>query len=263
MNVVGQEVIGTLFPLPRVSLFHGPHSVGKWTTAEWVRFKLGVSDSDILRVKRLLVADASLVSRFAATAPTRGTHRLVILNLDLASRASMNHLLKTLEESPETTYFILISTGSVSETILSRVTVFPFHLLTDASVATILTEKKKFKEIQAESLAYRAGGQVRRALAITEAAEAKPLIMQVLKAFREKDLVALEKAADGWTDRHTEFLSQWSHEAMTGRWKYFQEEEAEISGPRIPMTILAALRQDVRPRLVVRASLMSALRGMM
>lgn len=261
--IIGQEVVGTMDPLPRVSLFQGPRSVGKWTTAEMLRRRLSVSDSDVLRIKKLLVGDAVTLSRFASLRPTEGSLRLAIVNMDGASAPAVNHLLKALEDSPESSYFILVSSGYVLDTIRSRAAVFPFHALSTNDVATILETKKKFSPIQARIWAERSGGSVWAALSSAEAVETKPVVLLVVKAFRELDIAALEKAADRWTDKHTTYLTQWCHEAITTQWRLFNDDESGIEGRAIPMKILIALRADVRPRLLIRANLMSALRGMM
>lgn len=260
--IIGQEIVKQMDPLPRVSLFVGPRSVGKWTAAETLRYRNKVSDSDVLRVKKLLVGDAEAVSRFASLAPTSGSRRLAIVNMDGATEAASNHLLKILEESPETTTFILVSSGFVLDTIRSRAAVFPFHALSTDDVAAILETKKKFSPTQARIWAERSGGSVWAALSSAEAVEAKPVVLLVVKAFRELDVAALEKAADRWTDIHTTYLTQWCHETITGQWRLFNDDESGVEGRTIPMKILIALRADVRPRLLIRANLMSALRGM-
>lgn len=261
--IIGQEVVASINPLPRVSLFEGPRSVGKWTTAEWLRHTNKISDSDVFRVKRLLVEQAIAITRFAALKPTAGSRRLAIVNLDGATAPALNHLLKALEESPETSTFVLIASKPVLPTIKSRSAVFPFHVLSTDAVAEILETKKGFTQGQARIWAERSGGSVWAALSSAEALEAKPTVMLVVKAFRELDVAALEKAADKWTDKHTAYLVQWCHECITKQWRLFNDDESGIEGRSIPMKILIASYADVRPRLLIRANLMSALRGLL
>lgn len=260
--ILGQPSVEQMDPLPRVSLFEGPKSVGKWSTAEWLRRRENISDSDVIRIKKLRVSDAMAVSRFAMLKPTEGDRRMAIISLDNATAEAINHLLKTLEESAPTTVFILVAAKKVLDTIKSRAVVFPFHQLGTDDVAAIL-EQRKFTPTQARIWAERSQGSVGAALSSAEAVEVKPTVMLVVKAFRELDTTALEKAADKWTDLHTRYLTQWCQEAITRQWRLFNDDESGIEGRTIPMKILIALRADVRPRLLIRANLMSALRGMM
>ena len=65
-----------------------------------------------------------------------------------------------------------------------------------------------------------------------------------------------------WTDEHTELLVVWCTETITERWKLFKAEDADLPGQKLPLRLLIALRADIRPRLVVRHSLLSVLRGL-
>jgi hypothetical protein len=260
--VIGQEVVTRLLPLPPVSLFQGPRSVGKWTAAEWCRWRLDIGEGDTLRLSKLRVADAEALTRFSLAAPF-GSGRLAIVQMDGATVAASNHLLSVLEEIPSTTRVILVASRPVLDTLVSRAEVFPFHLLSAADVASVLMSKRRMKESQAEEWAKHAGGQVFRALLHAEHAENKPLVLQAVRAIREREPETLERLADKWKDEHTALLTRWANEAMTQRFALYTEEEATIVDRSVPMKILMALRADVRPRLVVRASLVGVVRSLM
>lgn len=246
------------FPL----LFVGPASVGKWTTAEALRKLWGVQASDILRIKRLTVADAREAVQFSYLAPVASPLRLVIARLQQGTEENQNILLKAVEEAPPTTKFILISSGeSPLPTIQSRCVTVPFRLLSTEDLAAVL-EDRGFKPAQAMVWAGRGEGQVKRALAFREVSDAKPLVTSVVKAFNEKDPTLLTKVADAWTEAHTDLLVIWCNEAISHHWSIFSDEEASTSGRTIPMKILVALRADVRPKLVVKSVLADLLRSM-
>lgn len=257
MRVIGHEPIRQRLSesLPAVSLFIGPESVGKRLTAEWVRQEYGYGEHQTMRVNFLSMDAARDLTEFA-----RGTDRLAIIQLDKASRAALNALLKTLEDAPATK-FILISQETPIETITSRATKFQFGLLTEEQVTKFFSEVRNFKPELAERYASKSGGQIKRAFQFMTGYDAKPLVLQVIRAFREHDLVGLERLADKWTDDATELLREWCTEQITGHWFIFDNAETEIHGKELALKILMALSANVRPRLVVRASLMNILKG--
>lgn len=261
MAVVGHERITRVLALelPQVSLFVGPDSVGKWTAAEWLRREHAILDGDLLRIRRLTVDDARTLVRFASIAPV-GARKLAIVRLDRATPASLHILLKSLEEAHESVRFILIAREKTLPTVVSRAEVFQFSLLTTEQVTTILL-KKNFKPVEAKRYAELSGGHVSRALAMVEGMDAKITVLSAVRALRERDAVALDNHAGKWEDKHTELLAELCREVITGRWRVFSDAETEGMGRKLPLRILTALRQEIRPRLVVRYSLMSVLKG--
>lgn len=263
-SIVGhREVISRIeAEKPPVSLLLGPESVGKWTAAEYLRGIWRVDEGDTLRVMSLTMEAAHDIVRFSSTTPVASPKRLVIVRVPDRNGAPVEVLLKTLEEGTETTDFILIAQTSLAviPTLWSRATVYHFGFLEEDDVAAVLTGRN-FHEGEAKRLATLAGGQIRRALDVVNARELKNVVLLVLKAFRELDPKALEAAAAKWTDDHTALLTQWCHEAITGRWRAFLPEESGIQGRAIPLKILLALNANVRPKLLVRSNLMAALKG--
>lgn len=261
MAVVGHQNVARVLAveLPAVALFVGPASVGKWTTAEWLRREHTIEDVDLLRIRRLTAEDARGVVRFAATAPV-GNLRLAIIRLDNATAPSQHILLKTLEQAPSTFRVILIAETWPLPTIVSRSQIFSFSLLTEEEVAEVL-RKKNFKPTEAARLAALSGGSVQQAITVAENMESKVTVLAAVRAIRERDARALDNLAGKWTDLHTELLATLCRETITYKWRIFSDAEVEGLGRKLPMAILRALRPNIRPRLVVRSSLMNVLRG--
>lgn len=244
--------------LPAVSLFIGPSSVGKWELAEYLRAHWKFKGGDVLRIKRLTQENARFVTKFASERP-QGFARLVIVRLDQkATKGAQNTLLKTLEDS-STARFILITEEEPLATIRSRAEVFTFGLLSEQEVAQVLTNRKNFSDERAADLAKVSGGQIRPALAYGQAQESKVVVLKALDALHRKDLSDLESLASRWQQDHTDLLIRWCYEALTKKWTYFIPEESNITGTKIPLRILMAVREELRPRLVVRAALATVL----
>lgn len=241
--------------LPAVSLFVGPKSVGKWELAEWLRDLHGVRYGDVLRIKRLTQENAKFVARWSLGAP-QGDYRLVICRLEKTTPVAMNTLLKTLEES-KSTRFILVSETMPLDTIRSRAEVFEFGLLTEENVAGILTATRGMKPDVAEKRAATAAGRVRNALEYGDKQDAKAFVLTALEAVATKNAFTLETVAQTWQQEYTDLLVAWCYESITGKWSLFKEDDTHIRGTALPLRILMALKEDLRPRLVVRAALAS------
>lgn len=85
----------------------------------------------------------ALIGRFA-TRPTMGNRRVIVIDaVDDLERGGANALLKSLEEPPAGTIFLLIShsPGRLLPTIRSRCRVLRFETVADADVARLLREQ--------------------------------------------------------------------------------------------------------------------------
>jgi hypothetical protein len=202
---------------------------------------------------------ARAIAHHAWTSP-RGARFLVLARLDKANPAALSVILKTLEELPPTTSIVLIGTELPPETIVSRTELFVFPLLTDEQVVEVLLQRR-FKPTEAQRWAQLARGQVQRALDLANGLDAKIPVLAAVRSIRERDEHALDGLAGRWSDEHTELLANLCREAITGRWRIFSEAEVEGMGRKLPLAILVALRPEIRPRLVVRSSLMTVLKG--
>jgi hypothetical protein len=209
----------------------------------------------VLRIKRLTQDNAKFIARWSLGSP-QGAYRLVICRLEKATTVALNTLLKTLEES-KSTRFILVSEKMPLDTIRSRAQVFEFGLLKDEQVADILVAHQGFGAELAATRASAAGGRVRSALEYSGKQDAKLVVLKALEAVTAKDASALEQIATKWQQEHTDLLVSWCYESITRKWNYFLEDETVIRGSGVPLKILMALREELRPRLVVRAALAS------
>lgn len=260
MNYFGHErnVRAVRAHLPSVLLFLGPESVGKWTLAELIRWEWKFKNADVLRIKRLTQENARFIASWAAGRP-QGWAKLVIVHLDKkATKGAQNALLKTLEEAPNV-IFILVAEEMPLETIRSRAVLYPFGLLTEENVADILKYKKNFGDARAEELAKLSKGQVKRALNHARTQESKMVVLRALDAVNRKDAHALEDLTNWWQEEHTDLLIQWCYEHLTKKWKTFDSGEVGIQGTKVPLRILMSVKEDLRPRLVIRSALASVL----
>jgi DNA polymerase-3 subunit delta' len=118
--------------------------------------------------------------------PFEGRRRVVIIDeADAAGADAQSALLKTLEEPPSASTFILVSSmaDSLLPTVLSRCPRLRFGPLTPAEVARVLTEQHGYSEADARAAAADADGSIGRALEsqsedLSEAREAAQRILQ-------------------------------------------------------------------------------------
>jgi DNA polymerase-3 subunit delta' len=112
--------------------------------------------------------------------PFEGKRRVVIIDeADALVDAAQNALLKTLEEPPAASVFILVSSmpDALLATVRSRCRPLRFGELAPADVAATLMRDHEYSEVDARAAAAEAGGSIGRALAaggadLTEAREA-------------------------------------------------------------------------------------------
>lgn len=118
--------------------------------------------------------------------PFEGRRRVVIIDeADAAGPDAQSALLKTLEEPPSASVFILVSSipDALLPTVLSRCPRLRFGPLTPAEVARVLMQDHGYSEQAARAAAADADGSVGRALEsqsddLTEAREAAERILQ-------------------------------------------------------------------------------------
>ena len=109
-------------------------------------------------------------------APSVGKYKVFIIDeVHMLSKGAFNALLKTLEEPPSHTIFILATTetGKVPATIISRTQRFDFKSLSEAELAEHLAkivkeEKLKLSKEALELVAAAASGSVRDALSLLD-----------------------------------------------------------------------------------------------
>ena len=125
-----------------------------------------------LTKRNITVDQVRDVQRRLNTRPTLGARRVVIIDAgDQLEKAGVNALLKSLEEPPQGTFFLLVvhALGRLLPTVRSRCTILRFHSLTDAEVARALdiSAPELDAETRTAALAV-AGGSPGAALAFAE-----------------------------------------------------------------------------------------------
>lgn len=246
--------------LPPVSLFRGPPSVGKWTTAQYLSQFHGVLKADVREVE-LLNADAARdIKQFCSTAPF-GERKLIVARLDQALAGSLNSLLKLLEEPPRTVSFILTSVKPTLDTIASRSHVFRFGLLPRDDLFDILVHRVGMAPNVADRAADLGRGQVQRAIMSDQQDASKASVMAVLKSIKDCDKDLLSAASQKWDESAHALLVQWCIEAITGRWQVFTESESFglHKDKQLTRRILISLRSGARPRLAMRTGVLPLL----
>lgn len=184
--------------LPPSLLFAGPRGIGKQRSAVAVAELLNCLNpshsngfeldscgacASCLRIARRVHADVMIVEpgdsgaikveqvreAIGRTAfrPFEGRKRVVIVDeADAMVSAAQNALLKTLEEPPPGSTFILISAmpDSLLPTVRSRCSVLRFGALTVADLVDLLTRVHGYSAADARSAAVQADGSIARAL---------------------------------------------------------------------------------------------------
>lgn len=246
--------------IPPVSIFLGEKSVGKWTTALWVRDRLAPVDGDIMELRHLDMAGAVEAVKFLHRTPF-GKQRLLIAYLGGSPWTTQASLLIALENLPPTSLAILVAPHDVlSPAMLSRGEIFEFNLLSPDEVAQVLMSRN-FGEAAARNLAEMSGGRVGTALRLIDANETKISVLGAVKALRLRDAKTLDTFAGRWSDEHTQMLAVLCREAISNRPQVFLTEELELLNRKLALRILTSLRHDVRPRLVIHSQLMTVLKG--
>ena len=118
--------------------------------------------------------------------PFEGRRRVVIIDeADAAGPDAQSALLKTLEEPPSASVFILVSSmpDSLLPTVLSRCPRLRFGPLTPAEVARVLVQDHEYSEKDARAAAAESDGSIGQALDsqsddVTEARDAAQRILQ-------------------------------------------------------------------------------------
>jgi DNA polymerase-3 subunit delta' len=207
--------------LPPTLLFVGPHGVGKFRVARTVAAVLNclspVRSAGPLpidacgacrscdRIGRHMHVDIAALEPderasikidvvrdiLARTGfrPFEGRRRVVIIrDADALEDQAQNALLKSLEEPPPSTTFILTTSvaGGLLPTVLSRCMRLRFARLTETDIVTVLTREHDVAEDEARAVAPLADGSVRQALELGSTDVA---------VLRESALVVLRQAA--------------------------------------------------------------------
>lgn len=204
-DLVGQRAAQVILPqmivknaVPAAMLFEGTRGTGKTTTARILAAALNCARPDAkpcgicpscdttfagshLDVIEIDAASNGLVADIRALTDrlrfrSSSDWRIVILDeAQSISPAGFNALLKTLEEPPERTCFILCTTepDKIPDTVASRCMAFSFRRLAAADIVSRLSAIATFEAIPAETsllaiLAERADGSMRDAVMLLD-----------------------------------------------------------------------------------------------
>ena len=193
-DVYGQEPITRtlanairLGRLPHAILLAGPRGIGKTTIARILVRELNGDDEGLERGTSLDVQEIDAASNTGIDdvrvirdsiryAPTPGKWRIFIIDeVHQLSAQAFNALLKTLEEPPPHSLFILATTAPerIPDTVLSRVQRFDLKRLGTTEILTRLQEIVKGEELEVpesvlRSLARLGDGSLRDALTLLD-----------------------------------------------------------------------------------------------
>ncbi len=243
--------------LPPVTLLLGPPSIGKWTMTEHLAKHHGVLSVDTSAHPDGLTADAARTVRAFVWRAALGRLKLVTARLDRSTPAALGVLLKTLEEPPSQSRFLLTvdtwtSRPALPGTITSRAVCHHLGLLPVNDVAAILVEGG-MTPVAAGKAARLGGGQVRAARDALAHDDAKETVTTLVDAVVAGDRDRIARASRTFDDTGMRLLHVWLSEALSGRWQTFTKPE--IIPPRAWLLhTLASLRRLDRanPRLAVQ-----------
>ena len=192
-DVIGQDNIIkslkgsiTTGKISHAYLFTGPRGTGKTSVARILAheingFKYELEDSylDIIEIDAASNTGVDNIRELrekAIIAPSQGKYKVYIIDeVHMLSKSAFNALLKTLEEPPEHTIFILATTDieKVPITITSRSQVYNFHLADEKTMLDFLKTVSKKEKINISDDALRitvsrGGGSFRDSLSLLD-----------------------------------------------------------------------------------------------
>lgn len=165
--------------LAHAYLFCGPRGTGKTTVARILARELGVTDKDLYEIDAASntgVDNIRELREAVNVVPFESPYRFYIIDeAHMLSRSAWNAFLKTLEEPPEHTMFVMATTerDKIPETIQSRCEVYTFRQPTRAMLAETVADVAKkegytLERSAAELVALLAEGSFRDALSILQ-----------------------------------------------------------------------------------------------
>ena len=185
-DVVGQDHVTSILveqirlnKIPHAFLFSGSRGLGKTSIARIFAKELGTSSKDLYEIDAASnnsVEDIRTLTENVHTLPFESKYKVYILDeVHMLSKSAWNAFLKTLEEPPAHTLFMLATTEleKVPETVRSRCQVFelkrPSRKTLAEHIATIAKkEKRKMEKGAIELVALLADSSYRDALSLLE-----------------------------------------------------------------------------------------------
>lgn len=180
--------------------------------------------------------------------PFEGGSRVVLIyEADRMHEAAQNKFLKTLEEPPSKTVFVLITTSPrrLLPTILSRCHRIRFRALQEATVVQILREKEQCSETRALAIAPLAQGSMTRALDLLHS-DRREAVLDIIKrlASREDPLVVSELFTAHLQEKEkqitAELKAEWSGKPEEGA------ETPEMEKEGLEALVVGRIRREVQ-----------------
>jgi len=261
MLVGHKGVIGALSSqLPPVSIITGPASVGKRLIAAHAAITNNVSRVDFTEVCRLTVSEASRVKDFMSVEPMENI-KFALIDVDSASNAAINDLLKALEEPPKYARFSIISSKKLPSTLRTRGHKYSVGLLKPTELETILINKGLPVE---DSRKLSTLGRVDAALQAFNESAARSTALTVLESVTSGDYVLFSQAYKAVDDRVARVILSILEESATERFKIYNPNYLGVFAKKnVALAVLSAWSpvSNARPKLAVRAALESIMRG--
>lgn len=166
-NVLNKQLESKIFP--HAYLFTGPQEIGKKTLA--LEFSKKILTTDVLLNHpdfQLLDSEteisAEMMLKFLQSQsfkPFLGSKKVSIINnAQNLNKTSANSLLKTLEEPSPSTILILVASGGVLPTIVSRCQVFNFSLFNNSSLIELSEQLKLKADREIINLSFGSSGRL-------------------------------------------------------------------------------------------------------
>lgn len=180
-EVVGQagtiNILRNAILMKRVAhayLFSGPRGTGKTTVARILAREVGCANEDIVEIDAASsrgIDEARELREAVRVLPLRSPYKVYIIDeVHMLTREAFNALLKTLEEPPEHTIFILATTElhKVPDTVVSRTQHFPFSKIPIPDITGELKKIAAKEDLKADDdavklIAFFADGSLRDA----------------------------------------------------------------------------------------------------
>lgn len=261
MLVGHQGVIGALSSqLPPVSIISGPPSVGKRLIAAHAAMYNNISRVDFTEVSRLTVDEATRIKKFMTIQPM-SAYKFALIDLDSASDAAVDDLLKSLEEPPSYARFSLISSKRLPRKILTRGHKYTVGFLNSTDLTSILLSKGIS---QSDAAKVSKLGRVDVAMQAYSDISAKTTAISVLQAVESNDYELFVQAYKAVDEKAANMIVSAFEEVASQNWKLFNPEYlGAFSKRNAGLTMLAAWSNvsSARPQLAVRIALESVMKG--
>jgi hypothetical protein len=209
-------------------------------------------------VRSLTADQARGVVSFIRSTP-HGPLKFVLIRLSGATENALNILLKTLEEPPEHTRFVLTTSESVLATVSSRAQTHHLGLLSGTELYEVLTAKLGMTPLLARKAVEHGHGSVWPALAAQENESARLTALSLIGAVAKQDVELFRQVSLKVDDTVWRQLVLFLQEVSSGRWRAFTAADGSAwLGRQGDVTkMLRALGRftDVRSRLAVRVAL--------